>query len=87
VLRVEYDTPYVRHLPTRVRITEANGDVGVAERLVQPDWDDPFLAEWRTFHDNITRQLEPATSPTDFREDLELFLEMIRLIHGSAAAT
>jgi predicted dehydrogenase len=87
VLRVEYDTPYVRHLPTRIRITEANGDVGVAERLVQPDWDDPFLAEWRTFHDNITRQLEPATSPTDFREDLELFLEMIRLIHGSAAAT
>jgi predicted dehydrogenase len=87
VLRVEYDTPYVRHLPTRVRITEADGDVGVTERLVQPDWDDPFLAEWRTFHDNITRQLEPAASPADFREDLELFLEMIRLIQGSAAAT
>jgi hypothetical protein len=79
VIRVEYDTPYVRHMPLRLVVTEADG-AGVAERRLQPDWGDPFVAEWRAFHDHIATGSTPKASPADFRADLELFATMIDLM-------
>ena len=82
VLRVQYDTPYVRNLPIRLLITEANGKGGTVERVEYPSWGDPFVAEWEAFHENITHQRTPKTSPADFRQDLELFGDMIALMRG-----
>ncbi|MCZ7679292.1 MAG: hypothetical protein M5U28_11255 [Sandaracinaceae bacterium] len=47
VIKVQYDTPYIRHLPTRLIITENSGQAGVTASTIQPDWDDPFVVEWR----------------------------------------
>ena len=80
VLRVQYDTPYVRNLPIRLFITEANGRGGVVERAEHPTWGDAFVAEWQAFYDNVTGQSKPKTSPADFRLDLELFRDMIALM-------
>jgi predicted dehydrogenase len=77
MLRVEYNTPYVRNLPIKLVVTEANGRGGVVERVEQPEWGDPFVAEWEAFYDNITQGRAPKTSPADFRHDLELFQMMI----------
>jgi len=77
VIHVKYETPYVRNLPVRLYVTEANGSGGVVEQAIQPSWNDPFVAEWHAFYDNITKQQTPKTSPADFRADLELFGEMI----------
>ncbi len=38
------------------------------------------VAEWQAFYDNIMNHTEPKTSAADFRKDLELFQEMIRLM-------
>jgi hypothetical protein len=80
MLRVQYNTPYVRNLPIRLFITEANGSGGVVERAEHPAWGDPFVSEWQDFYNNVMNQKEPKTSPADFRKDLELFQEMIRLM-------
>jgi predicted dehydrogenase len=80
VLRVQYDTPYVRNLPIRLFITEANGRGGVVERVEHPAWGDAFVSEWQAFYDNIMNHTEPKTSAADFRKDLELFQDMIRLM-------
>ncbi len=80
VVRVEYDTPYLRNMPIRLRVTAANGGGGVEERALQPDWGDPFVAEWRAFHENVRERRKPKTSPGDYRNDLELFAEMIGLM-------
>ena len=80
VLRVQYDTPYVRNLPIRLFITEANGDSGMIERIEHPIWGDPFVSEWQAFYDNITYLKEPKTSPTDFRQDLVILQEMMKVI-------
>jgi predicted dehydrogenase len=80
VVKVQYDTPYIRHLPTRLIVTEANGQAGQTSRIIQPAWDDPFVVEWGAFYDNVTNGRTPKTSPEDFRHDLELFQEMIRLM-------
>ena len=85
VLRVQYDTPYVRNLPTRLRLLDANGRGGVEERTILPVWGDPFAAEWRAFHDCVTRREQPRASAADFRQDLELFTAMIELMAAAPA--
>ncbi len=77
VLRVQYNTPYVRNLPIRLTITAGNGQGGVVERSEHPAWGDAFVAEWRAFYTNVTEGRQPKTGPADFRQDLELFREMV----------
>jgi predicted dehydrogenase len=84
VLRVQYDTPYVRNLPVRLSVLEANAEGGVAERRIHPQWGDPFVHEWQAFHHNVTRREQAESSPSDFRRDLELFGAMIELMAASA---
>ena len=80
VVKIQYDTPYVRNSPIRLTITENNGRGGVSELDSHPTWGDPFVAKWRTFHENVTKNAAPKTDPADFLEDLELFTEMARLM-------
>lgn len=82
VLRVQYDTPYVRNLPIRLLITEANGQGGAIERAELPAWGDAFVAEWQAFYTNVVERRAPKTPPSDFRQDLELFRDMIALMRG-----
>jgi predicted dehydrogenase len=82
VLRVQYDTPYVRNLGIRLHVTEANGRGGVVERAELPRWGDAFVAEWQAFYENVREQRAPKTSPADFRQDLELFRDMIALMRA-----
>ena len=82
VVRIQYDTPYVRNLPIRLFITEDNGRGGVTNVVSQPVWGDPFVAEWKTFYENVTENKAPKTGPADFAQDLELFAEMARLMRG-----
>lgn len=82
VLRVQYDTPYVRNMPIRLFVTEANGAGGVVEHAIHPTWGDPFVAEWQAFYENVTERRAPKTPPADFRQDLALFLEMVALMRA-----
>jgi predicted dehydrogenase len=80
IIRVQYDTPYVRNLPIRVLTTETNGHTGVTSRAAHPAWGDPFVEQWKAFYENVTEKKVPKTSPSDFAQDLELFAEMVRLM-------
>lgn len=82
VLRVQYDTPYVLNLPTRLHLTRATGSGGIAECAELPAWGDPFKAEWQAFYENISEGKPPKTSPADFRQDLELFQGMLARMKG-----
>lgn len=79
IVRVEYDTPYVRNLPIRLVVTRTNGR-GVIEENDHPGWGDPFVSEWEALHQHIHDHSLPKTSPEDFRQDLELFGAMIDLM-------
>jgi predicted dehydrogenase len=84
VVRLEYDTPYVRNLPTRVSVVEANGSGGVREIRNQPSWGDAFVTEWQAFHRSVTEGAPPRVSASDFRLDLELFIELARAMERPA---
>ena len=77
VVRVRWQTPYVRHLPTTVELHEARGP-GVERRVLQPSWEDPYVAEWRAFHRAVTESAAPKASAADAREDLALAAELVR---------
>lgn len=80
VVRIQYDTPYVRNLPVRLLVMEANGRGGVIRKDSHPSWGDPFVAEWEAFYDNVMERKMPKTSAADFVQDLELFTAIARLM-------
>jgi predicted dehydrogenase len=80
IIRVDYDTPYVRHLPARLTVIDKHGPAGVAQSSSFPTRYDSFGAEWLEFHHNIVEEGKPKTSVADAREDLEIFRDMIALM-------
>jgi predicted dehydrogenase len=83
IIRVEYDTAYVRGIPGRLVVTDVD-DRGMARTSESLAWRDSFLLEWLAFHDNITNKKTPKTSIADARQDLLLFKDMIAAMQQSA---
>jgi predicted dehydrogenase len=78
-MRVQYDTPYVRHLPTTLITEESRGD-GLHRTVSRPHLKDPYTHELEHFHEIVTGGGRPKTDPEDFVADLDLFAELIRVI-------
>jgi predicted dehydrogenase len=78
-IRIQYDTPYVRHFPTQLFREETVGDAFVRS-VDRPHLKDPYTAELEYFHAAVTEGFTPKTSPEDFVEDLELFAEIVRVV-------
>lgn len=78
-LRIQYDTPYIRHLPTTLHITETIGE-SLTESVLRPTFKDPYTHELEHFHDVATGVALPKTPPEDSVEDLTLFREIIDAI-------
>jgi predicted dehydrogenase len=77
-LRVQYDTPYVRHFPTRLIREESDGNA-LRRSESTPNLTDPYTHEMEYFHACVTQGVSPKTSPEDFVDDLDLFAEIIRV--------
>ncbi len=76
VVRVQYDTPYVRNLNTVMTVTESKGLHGLSHNE-RRWWGDNFTEEWESLHATLTDGLPVRTTPEDFARDLELFAEMV----------
>ncbi len=74
-IRVQYDTPYIRQLPTRLFINETQGEA-FEEREIRPTFTDAYTVELLHFHEVVSKNLQPKTTAEDFLNDLDLF-EMI----------
>ena len=71
-LKVQYDTPYIRHLPTTLNISETVGQI-YKETLMRPTFEDPYVYEILHFHDVVTKGTHPKATPEDFKADLNIF--------------
>ena len=86
-VRVQYDAPYIRHLPTTLVVQETVGDA-YAERVVRPTFKDPYTHELEHFYDVVVGEAAPKTTPEDFVADLRLFREIVdALRRGARPAT
>ena len=59
-VRIIYDTPYIRSLPTRLEVTEAT-TTGPINRTLDPIYADAFSNELATFHRHIIEGTKPMT--------------------------
>lgn len=84
-MRIQYDTPYVRHLPTTLTIDETTGDA-LKKTVIRPHLKDPYTHELEYFHDVVISGRTPKTTPEDFVEDLDLFAELIRVLGQTRTA-
>jgi predicted dehydrogenase len=82
-LRVQYDTPYIRHLPTTVVLDRTEGD-SYDRTVLRPDLKDPYTHELEYFHAHVTSGEPVKTGPEDFVEDMELFVDIIRAIQHTS---
>jgi predicted dehydrogenase len=83
-VRVQYDSPYIRHLPTTLVIEETSGEA-FTRRVVRPTYKDPYTHELEYFHDVVTRGLAPKTTPEDFIQDLRLMHEIVLALREDGA--
>jgi predicted dehydrogenase len=71
-LLVQYDTPYIRHLPTTLKIKETMGNA-YTESVQRPTLKDPYTVELEYFYDVVTKGITPKTTPEDYKNDLIIF--------------
>lgn len=76
IVRINYDTPYVKGLPVTMTIRECLEKDGFQERLIRKTYEDPFTLQFLEFHRCAVGGESPKTSAVDAREDLD-FIKMI----------
>jgi len=74
---VQFPNPYVRYVPTLVRIQEMDGPAH-AERTVTASYQESFRREWRHFHHCATTGAPPRTSAADGLRDVEILRAIVR---------
>lgn len=75
--KMNYDTPYIRNLPTKLEITSST-DTETGTEVIGPFYEDPFRIELGAFFDSVANGLPEKTSLEDSMEDLKLFAEVGR---------
>ena len=82
IVRVNYDTPYVKGLPVTMTIREridgrGRGD-GFQERVVRKTYEDPYTLEFLEFWRVVTEGGEPKTGVKDARKEVDLWRMVLR---------
>jgi predicted dehydrogenase len=75
-LKIQYNTPYIRHLPTTLHVGETIGEA-YEERVHRPTFKDPYTIEMEIFHESITQDNSLKTTPEDYKQDLTIFKMMV----------
>jgi len=84
IVRVDYDTPYVKGLPVTMTIREkvegrvGSGSSGYQERKVRRTYEDPYTLEMFELYDCVVKGKPPKTSAEDAKNDVELFKMILR---------
>ncbi|KAL8397809.1 hypothetical protein RB594_004495 [Gaeumannomyces avenae] len=90
IVRVEFDSPYVKGLPTTMTVRERapGADGGFQERRVRRTYTDAYTLELQELYRCVVEGREVKTSAADARKDIELFQMILRAgaakLQGSA---
>jgi predicted dehydrogenase len=85
-LTLEYQLPYVRHLPARLTTAILADQGDVVTEVHDSHGKDQFVLEWLDFHSNIRLARCPENSLLDAREDLEIAMDVIDALRDDKPA-
>ncbi|KAH7399864.1 hypothetical protein BKA64DRAFT_599315 [Cadophora sp. MPI-SDFR-AT-0126] len=72
-VRVQYDSPYVKGLPTTLHISETTDDGAYKESAIRRTYEDSYTLEIMELYKMIVEGKQIKTTAVDAREDLEIF--------------
>jgi predicted dehydrogenase len=83
IVRVDYDTPYVKGLPVTMTVRERidNGERkgdGYQERTIRKTYEDPYMLEFLEFYRVVAEGKEPKTGARDARQEVDLWKMILR---------
>lgn len=80
IVRVDYDTPYIRHQPAVLTVTEPDTRFGVKTSVSHKTRGDAFVLEWTRFHEAVVNGSPVKTTIADAKQDLVIFQQMMKEI-------
>lgn len=83
VVRVQYDTPYVKGLPVTMHIAE-NADGVYKESTIRKSYEDPYTLEMKKLWKVVVEGDPVKTTAEDALKDTEMFGMIMRHRFGSA---
>ena len=90
IVRVNYDTPYIKGLPTTMTVRERTlgprNEVCYQERLVRTTYEDSYTIQFKEWYDCIVNGKTPKTTIADARQDLDIFKMLMQSAFGNAEA-
>ncbi|KAL4751967.1 hypothetical protein BDW72DRAFT_202696 [Aspergillus terricola var. indicus] len=82
IVRVNYDTPYVKGLPTIMTVREKTfgprGEECYQERHVRTTYEDNYTVQFKAWYETIVNGQEPKTIVEDARQDVDLMQMLLR---------
>ncbi len=72
IVRVVYDTPYVKGLPVTMVVRE-NSDGAYKETTIRKTYEDPYTQEMKELYEMVAHGKAPKTTAKDAKEDLKIF--------------
>jgi predicted dehydrogenase len=83
IVRVDYDTPYVKGLPVTMTVRERidNGERegdGYQERTVRKTYEDPYMLELLEFYRVVAEGKQLKTGARDARQEVDLWKMILR---------
>jgi predicted dehydrogenase len=82
-VQVNYDSGYIRQLPTTLTISESDGE-SYTESTTRPTYRDPYTHEIQHFYEVIREGKALITPAEDAVEDLKLFRMIVQAIQSSS---
>ncbi|KAK4695211.1 hypothetical protein P7C71_g2498, partial [Lecanoromycetidae sp. Uapishka_2] len=73
---IQYDTPYIKGLPIKVKVDEINEHGEAVSREILSSYEDAYTAELKEMHACFTEGKKIKTSAEDAMQDLKLFKMM-----------
>lgn len=77
-IKLQYDSSYIKGLPTRVIVDEKTAAGSYQQREIVTTYEDAYTAELMDFHTCLARGKAIKTSLTDALQDLDIFLMVLR---------
>jgi len=73
IMRVNYDTPYMKGLPTTLIVREKVGEAGYQERTLRTTYEDTYIRELIESYNCVVGKKTPKISIEDAQKGLDIF--------------
>jgi predicted dehydrogenase len=78
IVRIDFDSPYIKGLPVTMTIRESLDHGAYQERKIRKTYQDAYTLEMFDLYECVVNGRSPKTSALDARQDIELFSMILR---------